>query len=141
MADQVAQAFGGLSLVPFGARPSAAFRAVPLSRSVRGLSDQQADGRSSLLSSAAAGLLGEQGLVLAPISRRAPPNKALQLPIAGVAVSWHRRPLLASLAGRLVLAGGGAWWATVPGQRRSQLSADPLGGRIGQPPLYGRDMR
>jgi len=59
------------------------------------------------------------------------PNKALQLPSAGAAVSWQRRPLLASLAGRLVLAGGGAWWATVPGQRRSQLSADPLGGLAG----------
>ena len=39
----------------------------------------------------------------------------------------QRRPLLASLAGRLVPSSGGARWVTVPGQRRSQLSADPLG--------------
>jgi hypothetical protein len=39
----------------------------------------------------------------------------------------QRRPLLASLAGRLVPSGGGGRWATVSGQQRSQLSADPLG--------------
>jgi len=55
------------------------------------------------------------------------PNKALQLTSAGRGVSGQRRPLLASLAGRLVPSGGGAGWATVSGQRRSQLSADPLG--------------
>jgi len=42
----------------------------------------------------------------------------------------QRRPLLASLAGRPMLAGGGAPRATVPGRRRSQLSADPLGGEL-----------
>jgi hypothetical protein len=56
-----------------------------------------------------------------------PPNKALQLTSAGEGVTAQRRPLLASLAGRLEPSGGGARWATVSGQRRSQLSADPLG--------------
>ena len=35
----------------------------------------------------------------------------------------QRRALLASRAGRPALAGGGAEWATVAGQRRSQLSS------------------
>jgi hypothetical protein len=64
-------------------------------------------------------------------SRRAAlglPNQALQLTSAVRGVPRQRRPLLASLAGRLVPSGGGAAWATLPGQRRSQLSADPLGG-------------
>jgi hypothetical protein len=56
-----------------------------------------------------------------------PPNKALQLASAVRGVLGPRRPELASLAGRLEAAGGGAAWATVSGQRRSQLSADPLG--------------
>jgi hypothetical protein len=54
------------------------------------------------------------------------PNQALQLTSAVRGVPWPRRPELASLAGRLAPAGGGAPWATVSGQRRSQLSADPL---------------
>ena len=53
--------------------------------------------------------------------------KALQLTSASRGVPGAAPPLLASLAGRLVLAGGGAPWSTVSGQRRSQLSADPLG--------------
>ena len=54
------------------------------------------------------------------------PNKALQLTSAW-GVTGQRLPLLASLAGWLVLAGDAARSATVAGQRRSQLSADPLG--------------
>jgi hypothetical protein len=44
-------------------------------------------------------------------------------------VSWRSAAQSSlALAGRLVPSGGGAPWATVSGQRRSQLSADPLGG-------------
>jgi hypothetical protein len=43
-----------------------------------------------------------------------PPNKALQLTSAGSGVLGQRRPELAALAGRLVPAGGGARWATLP---------------------------
>ena len=57
-----------------------------------------------------------------------PPNKALQLTSAGSGVLKHRRPELTSLAGRLVPPGDGAGWATLAGQRRSQLRADSLGG-------------
>lgn len=56
------------------------------------------------------------------------PNKALQLTSASRGVPGQRRSLLASLAGRLEASGGSARRATVLGQRRSQLSADPLAG-------------
>jgi len=58
--------------------------------------------------------------IAALVSESAPPNKALQLTSA--LQPWRAAPPAARFARRgLLPSGGERRWATVPGQRRSQL--------------------